>query len=77
MEPFNIATKLLEGQSYQTLSLSKSIEVILIKAFQKNSEGLTGDAKLIALRLSESIQKRLINKIKKPQQIATLVIYLF
>lgn len=78
MEPFNFATKLLEGKNYQTLSLSKSIEVIIVKTFQKICDSLNNkEAKIIALRLSESIKKHLINKIKKPQQIATLVSLLF
>lgn len=73
LEPFNIATKLIEVKKYQTLSLSKSVESILIRAFQKNCDTLTGDDKLISMRLFESIQKHLVNKIKPTQRIATLV----
>ena len=73
LEPFIFATKLIEGKSYQTLSLAKSLETIIVRAFQKHCDTLSADEQLIAVRLFESIQKHLINKIKQSQKIATLV----
>ena len=73
-----MAAKLLQNHRFQTLAMSKSVEAILVLAFEKfcdDESTLVSNGKLISNRMYESLIRNLKSKITSAQHKATVVIY--
>ena len=72
LKPFYKASVMLQGQKYQTLSMAKVVETILIE-YYANLEASNTKEFHVANRLNEYLKAHLVTKISREQKRTSLV----
>jgi hypothetical protein len=77
LKPFYKASLMLQGKTYQTLSLSKAIEIILFQYYENIVTKSSGVELIIAIQLKSYLDTYLNFKISAEQKHKSLVNILF
>jgi hypothetical protein len=72
LKPFYKASVMLQGQKYQTLSMAKIVETILLE-YYANVEASNNKEFNVANRLNEYLKAHLVTKISREQKRTSLV----